>query len=30
MIGNFALAAPIMLTCAIPAAVSKRISYGSV
>jgi chloride channel protein, CIC family len=30
MTGNFAITLPIMLTCAIAAAVSKYISYGSV
>ncbi len=30
MTGNFTITPPIMLTCAIAAAVSKAISYGSV
>lgn len=30
MTGNYALTVPVMLTCAIAAAVSKRLSYGSV
>ena len=30
MTGNFGITLPIMLTCAIAAAVSKHLSYGSV